>query len=150
MADDKRGLRVPYSASKWALVGLAKTLAVELGPWNVPVNAVLPGAVDGQRVQRVIDEKAVSRGLTQEDVLREMHQRVSGAVRHPVVHMLSSMLGVDPVNATCAGGVLVFKIELPGRRLNLGAMRQRPPEQRLERVLERFAERGHAVFNRHG
>lgn len=65
-------LRAPYSASKWALVGLTKTLAVELGPWNVRVNAVLPGAVDGQRMQHVIEDKAASRGVTPDDVLREM------------------------------------------------------------------------------
>lgn len=65
-------LRAPYSASKWALVGLTKTLAIELGPWNVRVNAVLPGAVDGQRMQNVIEDKATSRGVTPEDVLREM------------------------------------------------------------------------------
>lgn len=65
-------LRAPYSASKWALVGLTKTLAVELGPWNVRVNAVLPGAVDGERIRRVIEAKAASRGVTQDEVLREM------------------------------------------------------------------------------
>lgn len=65
-------LRAPYSASKWALVGLTKTLAVELGPWNVRVNAVLPGAVDGERIRRVIEAKAASRGITQDEVLREM------------------------------------------------------------------------------
>lgn len=65
-------LRAPYSASKWALVGLTKTLAVELGPWHVRVNAVLPGAVDGERVRRVIEDKAASRGVTQDDVLRDM------------------------------------------------------------------------------
>jgi NAD(P)-dependent dehydrogenase (short-subunit alcohol dehydrogenase family) len=62
----------PHFASKWALVGLTKTLAVELGTWNVRVNAVLPGAVDGVRVRRVIDAKAASRGVPQYDVLREM------------------------------------------------------------------------------
>ena len=41
------GLRAPYSVSKWALVGLTRTLAVELGPWSVRANAVLPGAIDG-------------------------------------------------------------------------------------------------------
>jgi NAD(P)-dependent dehydrogenase (short-subunit alcohol dehydrogenase family) len=65
-------LRAPYSASKWALVGLTKTLAVELGPWNVRVNAVLPGAVDGSRIQQVIGDKAASMGVTQDDVLRGM------------------------------------------------------------------------------
>lgn len=65
-------LRAPYSASKWALVGLTKTLAVELGPWNVRANAVLPGAVDGERVRRVIEDKATARGVMPDDVLREM------------------------------------------------------------------------------
>lgn len=65
-------LRAPYSASKWALVGLTKTLAVELGPWQVRVNAVLPGAVDSERVRRVIEDKAASRSVTQDDVLRDI------------------------------------------------------------------------------
>jgi NAD(P)-dependent dehydrogenase (short-subunit alcohol dehydrogenase family) len=54
--------RTPYSASKWAVVGFTKSLAIELGPDNIRVNAVLPGAVDGPRIRRVIEAKAASTG----------------------------------------------------------------------------------------
>jgi len=50
--------RAPYSASKWAVIGLTKTLAIELGRFGIPVNAILPGAVDGDRIRAVIEAKA--------------------------------------------------------------------------------------------
>lgn len=50
--------RSPYSASKWAVIGLTRSLAIELGPENIRVNAICPGAVDGPRIQHVISEKA--------------------------------------------------------------------------------------------
>jgi NAD(P)-dependent dehydrogenase (short-subunit alcohol dehydrogenase family) len=50
--------RTPYAASKWAVVGLMKSLAIELGPENVRVNAVLPGVVAGPRMERVISARA--------------------------------------------------------------------------------------------
>ncbi len=58
--------RTPYSASKWAVVGFTKSLAMELGPDRIRVNAVLPGAVDGPRIRRVIAAKAESVGVSYE------------------------------------------------------------------------------------
>jgi NAD(P)-dependent dehydrogenase (short-subunit alcohol dehydrogenase family) len=55
--------RTPYSASKWGVVGFTKSLAIELGPDNIRVNAILPGAVDGPRIRRVIAAKAESVGV---------------------------------------------------------------------------------------
>jgi len=55
--------RSPYSASKWAVVGFTKSLAIELGPDNIRVNAILPGAVDGPRIRKVIEAKAASVGV---------------------------------------------------------------------------------------
>ena len=51
-------LRSPYSASKWAVVGMTKTLAMELGKFNIRVNAICPGSVKGARMMRVIKAKA--------------------------------------------------------------------------------------------
>jgi NAD(P)-dependent dehydrogenase (short-subunit alcohol dehydrogenase family) len=51
-------LRTPYAASKWAIVGFTKSLAIELGEAGIRVNAILPGAVAGDRIDRVIDAKA--------------------------------------------------------------------------------------------
>jgi NAD(P)-dependent dehydrogenase (short-subunit alcohol dehydrogenase family) len=62
-------LRTPYSASKWAVVGFTKSLAAELGPFNIRVNALLPGAVEGPRIERVIAAKADARGVPYEEML---------------------------------------------------------------------------------
>ena len=51
-------LRSPYSASKWAIIGITKTLAMELGKFNIRVNAVCPGTIKGDRMKRVIKDKA--------------------------------------------------------------------------------------------
>ena len=54
--------RSPYAATKWALVGLAKTLAIELGEFGIRVNAIAPGAVAGERAERVFQGRAQASG----------------------------------------------------------------------------------------
>ena len=61
-------LRTPYAASKWAVVGLTKSLSMELGEFGIRVNAVCPGAVAGARIDRVITADAEARGLPAETV----------------------------------------------------------------------------------
>ncbi|MEM1188671.1 MAG: SDR family oxidoreductase [Pseudomonadota bacterium] len=56
-------LRSPYTACKWAMIGLTKTWAMELGPHGVRVNAICPGSVAGERIDTVIAREAVSRGV---------------------------------------------------------------------------------------
>jgi len=51
-------LRSPYAASKWAVIGVTKTLAMELGKFKIRVNAVCPGTIKGNRMVRVIRDKA--------------------------------------------------------------------------------------------
>jgi len=51
-------LRSPYAASKWAVVGMTKTLAVELGKYKIRVNAICPGTIKGDRMKKVIRDKA--------------------------------------------------------------------------------------------
>ena len=51
-------LRTPYAASKWAVVGMTKSLAMELGKFNIRVNAVCPGTIKGDRMKRVVKDKA--------------------------------------------------------------------------------------------
>ena len=63
-------LRSPYAVSKWGLIGLTRTLAQEMGPHNVQVNAVAPGPVRGKRMERVIEERAVETGTSIEEVER--------------------------------------------------------------------------------
>ncbi len=57
-------LRTPYAASKWAVVGFTKSLSAELGRDGIRVNAILPGVVEGPRIDRVIAAKAEQRGVS--------------------------------------------------------------------------------------
>ncbi len=57
------GMRTPYAAAKWAVIGLTKSLAIELGPHGVRCNAVCPGSVSGPRIDRVIADEAAQRGV---------------------------------------------------------------------------------------
>jgi NAD(P)-dependent dehydrogenase (short-subunit alcohol dehydrogenase family) len=61
-------LRSPYAASKWALIGLTKTLAMELGAFQIRVNAICPGPVAGPRIDSVIAAKATARGVSFEEM----------------------------------------------------------------------------------
>jgi NAD(P)-dependent dehydrogenase (short-subunit alcohol dehydrogenase family) len=57
-------LRTPYAASKWAVVGLTKSLANELGPGGIRVNSILPGPVEGDRMEKVIEARARALNLS--------------------------------------------------------------------------------------
>ena len=65
------GMRTPYAAAKWAIVGLTKSLAIELGPHEVRCNCICPGTVRGERMDRVIAAEAAQRGITPEQVTAE-------------------------------------------------------------------------------
>jgi len=65
------GMRAPYTAAKWAVIGLTKTLAIELGPYGVRANAICPGSVDGERMRNVIEREAAARGASSEEVTLE-------------------------------------------------------------------------------
>jgi len=60
-------LRTPYAAAKWGLVGFTKSLAIELGPDGIRVNAIQPGVVEGPRIEAVIEAKAQTLGITRDE-----------------------------------------------------------------------------------
>ncbi|HEX8931106.1 MAG TPA: SDR family NAD(P)-dependent oxidoreductase [Actinomycetota bacterium] len=60
--------RVGYSSSKWAVRGMTRTLALELGPYGITVNAVCPNVTHGDRMDKIMREKARKLGITQEEV----------------------------------------------------------------------------------
>ncbi len=69
--------RSPYCASKWAVIGFTKSLSAELGAAGIRVNSVLPGLVEGDRLRRVIDANAKSRGITSAEAEAEFVSYVS-------------------------------------------------------------------------
>ena len=71
------GFRTPYAASKWAIVGLMKSLAVELGPRGVRVNAILPGTVEGDRMAAVIAARATVAGISEPAMREEYLKKIS-------------------------------------------------------------------------
>ncbi|QCK85936.1 SDR family oxidoreductase [Phreatobacter aquaticus] len=61
-------LRSPYASSKAAVISFARGLSVELGPHKIRVNAIAPGVVSGDRIQRVFTDRAKTRGITYEEM----------------------------------------------------------------------------------
>ena len=61
-------LRTPYAAAKWGVIGLTKSVAAEVGPFNIRCNAICPGAVAGPRIDRVISAEARTSGKPEAEV----------------------------------------------------------------------------------
>ncbi len=64
-------LRSPYAASKWAVIGITKTLAMELGKFKIRVNAICPGTIKGDRMVRIIRDKAKFLKISKKKVEKE-------------------------------------------------------------------------------
>ncbi len=99
--------RIPYVSTKWAIVGIAKTLAIELGPDNIRVNAVLPGIVEGPRMDGVINARAKLEGMEESAMREEYLKRIS----------LRRMVTADDVALTC-----LFLCSAAGRNISGQAM----------------------------
>ncbi len=82
--------RTPYAASKWAVVGLTKSLAIELGPQDIRVNAILPGVVEGARMDGVIAARAATLGISGDAMRQQYLEKIS----------LRRMVTADDVAAT--------------------------------------------------
>jgi NAD(P)-dependent dehydrogenase (short-subunit alcohol dehydrogenase family) len=83
--------RTPYAATKWGIVGIVKSLAIELGPDNIRVNAVLPGLVEGPRIDSVISARAKVEGVDEAEMREQYLKRIS----------LRRMVTADDVALTC-------------------------------------------------
>jgi NAD(P)-dependent dehydrogenase (short-subunit alcohol dehydrogenase family) len=70
-------LRTPYAASKWAVIGLSRSLSIELGADGIRVNAICPGSVAGTRIDAVFANKAKARGVSPEQVRAEALAKTS-------------------------------------------------------------------------
>lgn len=84
--------RTPYSAAKFGVIGFTESLAKELGPDNIRVNAILPGIVSGPRMEGVIRARAAQLGIAYEDMEKQYLSKVS----------LRRMVSQDDVAATVA------------------------------------------------
>ncbi len=70
-------MRTPYVAAKWATIGLTQSLAMELGAYNIRVNAILPGSVRGDRMDRVMKARAQATGMSMSDIEAEETAAIS-------------------------------------------------------------------------
>ena len=85
-------LRSPYAASKWAVVGMTKTLAMELGKYKIRVNAICPGTIKGDRMKRVIRDKAKFTKISSKKIENEFVSMAS----------MNSWIYEDDIGKICA------------------------------------------------
>lgn len=95
--------RTPYSSAKWGVIGLTQSLAKEVGPDNIRVNAVLPGIVDGPRMQGVIRARAEQVGVSYDEMEERYLEKVS----------LRRMVSQDDV-----AGMVMFLLSPAGRNIS--------------------------------
>jgi NAD(P)-dependent dehydrogenase (short-subunit alcohol dehydrogenase family) len=96
--------RTPYAAAKWGVIGLTQSLAKELGPAGIAVNAILPGIVRGPRMEGVIRARAGQLGVSYEEMEKEYLSRVSlrrMVTQQDVANMVLFLL--SPLGANISG-----------------------------------------------
>lgn len=103
--------RTPYAAAKMAVIGLVRTLALELGPHGVRANAVCPGAVAGPRIEDVIRRQAESRGIGLDEA------RAGFTAASP----LGKLVEADEVGSVCAFLASDAATAITGEDLNVSA-----------------------------
>jgi len=103
--------RTPYAAAKMGVIGLVRTLATELGPHGIRVNAVCPGPVAGPRIEQVIARQAEARGITAEQARAEMDS----------LSPLRRMVTAEEVAAACVFLASGGSAAITGEDLNVTA-----------------------------
>jgi len=77
-------MRTGYSASKWGIRGLVRTVALEVGPHNINVNNICPGLTETPRMQKLLAGKAAARGWSEKEIYQEYVQEMSlGRINQP-------------------------------------------------------------------
>jgi NAD(P)-dependent dehydrogenase (short-subunit alcohol dehydrogenase family) len=106
-------LRSPYAAAKWGVIGFTKTLAIELGPDGIRVNAILPGLVDGPRIRSVIKAKAAAAGIGENAQTTRAVETTSlrcFVTQHDIANM--ALYLASPFGATISGQSLAVDGDL--------------------------------------
>ena len=77
-------MRTGYSASKWGVRGLVRTVALEVGPYHINVNNICPGLTETPRMQKLLAGKAAARGWSEKEIYQEYVQEMSlGRINQP-------------------------------------------------------------------
>ena len=99
--------RSPYAATKWGVIGFTKTLAIELGEWGIRANAIAPGVVEGDRIQRVFQGRAQLSGRSVAEVQEEAfnHQSIKAFIDPKDIAALAVFLA-SPAAKTISGQVV--------------------------------------------
>ena len=96
--------RTPYAAAKWGVIGFTQSLAKELGPSGIAVNAILPGIVKGPRIEGVIRSRAQQLGLSYAEMEKQYLDKVSlrrMVTAEDVAHMVLFL--VSPLGRNVSG-----------------------------------------------
>ena len=71
------GMRSPYAATKWGIIGFTQSLAWEVGRYGIRVNCIAPGPVEGDRIERVLRERSRASGVPFEKVMDSVKARAA-------------------------------------------------------------------------
>ncbi|WP_287178815.1 SDR family oxidoreductase, partial [Mesorhizobium sp.] len=91
----------PYSAAKFGVIGFTQSLAKELGPHGIRVNAILPGIIEGPRIDKVIADRARQLGVSNEEMTQRYLQNISlrrMTSRYDVAAMVAFLLSDAGIN----------------------------------------------------
>jgi NAD(P)-dependent dehydrogenase (short-subunit alcohol dehydrogenase family) len=106
--------RSPYATVKWGLIGFTKTLSMELGEHHIRANAVLPGAVDGDRIQRVFEgrAKATEKSLDEIKAIAMENQSIKRLIDPNDIAALAVFLASDAAKSI-SGQSLPIDADMP-------------------------------------